>query len=109
MKRNIAIWLNSRSSTTMHLDPEDRKDRGLQNDIMGRLLCPIDFDWDNPECVPSVCVLVTCSCITVCMLKYALVMRTLIHQLASITAASIPMVMVIQMTLNRDFFAAPYW
>ncbi|KAF8222820.1 hypothetical protein L208DRAFT_1426222 [Tricholoma matsutake] len=49
MKRNIAIWLNSRSSTTMHLNPEDCKDRGLQNDVMGRLLCPINFDWDDPD------------------------------------------------------------
>lgn len=94
----------------MHLNPEDCKDRGLQNDVMGRLLCPIDFDWDDPECVPSVCILVSLlSCITVCTLKYVLVMRTSIHQLASITAASIPMVTVIQMMLNRDSFTAPYW
>ncbi|KAJ3963487.1 hypothetical protein EV361DRAFT_967662, partial [Lentinula raphanica] len=25
-----------------------RENRGLQNDITGRLLCPVEFDWDDP-------------------------------------------------------------
>lgn len=26
---------------------EDRSARGLQNDITGHLLCPVEFDWDD--------------------------------------------------------------
>ena len=29
------------------LDPEDRANRGIQHDLCGFLLCPIEFDWKN--------------------------------------------------------------
>jgi hypothetical protein len=28
---------------------KQRDDRGLQNDITGRLLCPIELSWDDDE------------------------------------------------------------
>jgi hypothetical protein len=47
-------------------DPEariptkEKEGRGIENDSTGRLLCPIDYNWDNPEyvdnlylCIPS--------------------------------------------------------
>ncbi|KAG9225624.1 hypothetical protein CCMSSC00406_0003127 [Pleurotus cornucopiae] len=32
---------------THYFPPEERTGCGLQNDMTGRLLCPIEFDWDN--------------------------------------------------------------
>ncbi len=32
---------------THYFPPEERTGRGLQNDMTGRLLCPIEFDWDD--------------------------------------------------------------
>jgi len=32
------------------LSAKQRDDRGLQNDSTGRLLCPIEFSWDDDEC-----------------------------------------------------------
>jgi len=31
------------------LSPHIKSDRGFEHDITGRLLCPIDFDWDDPQ------------------------------------------------------------
>jgi hypothetical protein len=31
------------------LSTRQRDDRGLQNDVTGRLLCPIEFSWDDDE------------------------------------------------------------
>lgn len=33
------------------LTGKKKTDRGINNDVTGRLLCPIDFDWDEPEYV----------------------------------------------------------
>lgn len=30
------------------LNPDSRANRGIQHDATGKLLCPIDFDWDDP-------------------------------------------------------------
>jgi len=50
----IAEWLNSRQSTQMQdrLSTRSRAERGICNNVTGRLLCPIEFDWDNPEYIP---------------------------------------------------------
>lgn len=34
------------------LSPKVKEGRGINNDVTGRLLCPIDYDWDDPEYVP---------------------------------------------------------
>jgi hypothetical protein len=52
LKIAVAEWLNSRSSSpfTSHarLSAKGKDERGINNDITGRLLCPIDYDWDDP-------------------------------------------------------------
>lgn len=34
--------------------PEPKQLRGFNNDATGKLLCPVDLDWENPEYVPSI-------------------------------------------------------
>ena len=50
VKSGIASLLNNRASGPVDppLDLYTRDGRGLQNDLTGRLLCPIQYDWDNP-------------------------------------------------------------
>ena len=31
------------------LSTEDKTGRGFHNDATGRLLCPVDYDWNDPE------------------------------------------------------------
>ena len=53
-KEEIANWINQTLSPTAPLSVKQRDDRGLQNDITGRLLCPIEFSWDDIEyAIPS--------------------------------------------------------
>jgi hypothetical protein len=70
LKVAIAEWLNSHASkkrhhnssrdgdhsetdnsdcNTPHLSSKGKEERGISNDITGRLICPIDYDWDDPE------------------------------------------------------------
>ncbi|RDB16224.1 hypothetical protein Hypma_003116 [Hypsizygus marmoreus] len=50
LKTAIANWLNATHTIPNPLlDPDSRFNRGLQHDITGRLLCPIQFDWDDEE------------------------------------------------------------
>ena len=61
LKVAIAEWLNARrslnateTSNTPPLSPRSKEERGINNDITGCLLCPIDYDWDNPECIAHI-------------------------------------------------------
>ncbi|KAF8872004.1 hypothetical protein BD779DRAFT_1453336 [Infundibulicybe gibba] len=48
MKAVVANWLNmSTPVPNPILDPTCRLNRGIQHNTTGRLLCPIDFDWDD--------------------------------------------------------------
>jgi len=57
LKVAIAEWLNSRTppsprevtSYNTRLSTRGKEERGISNDITGRLLCPIDYNWDDPE------------------------------------------------------------
>ena len=55
LKMSIADWLNSRPNPNgvltydTRLSTKSKEGRGISNDVTGRLLCPIDFDWDNPR------------------------------------------------------------
>ena len=55
LKGAIVEWLNSRRSpngapvSNTMLSSKVKEERGISNDITGRLLCPIDYDWDNLE------------------------------------------------------------
>ena len=48
-KEEIANWINQTLSPTTPLSVKQRDDRGLQNEITGRLLCPIELSWDDIE------------------------------------------------------------
>jgi len=53
IKEEVANWINQTLSPTAPLSLKQRDDRGLQNDITGRLLCPIELSWDDDECVTN--------------------------------------------------------
>lgn len=52
IKSSVAEWLNA---SPYNCDPplsfHERKGRGFDNKVTGRALCPIEYDYDNPECV----------------------------------------------------------
>ncbi|KJA27916.1 hypothetical protein HYPSUDRAFT_130887, partial [Hypholoma sublateritium FD-334 SS-4] len=44
----VADWLNAaQRRPEILLDPSCRKNRGIQHDVTGRLLCPAEFDWTD--------------------------------------------------------------
>lgn len=46
LKIAIVNWLNEASSRPEPLlSPTDKSGRGFYNDVTGRLLCPVDYDW----------------------------------------------------------------
>ncbi|KIM42669.1 hypothetical protein M413DRAFT_26688 [Hebeloma cylindrosporum] len=48
IRSQLATWLNRLDPPpTPLLDPEDRTNRGIQHDLCGLLLCPIEFDWKD--------------------------------------------------------------
>jgi hypothetical protein len=56
LKVAVAEWLNSRSwnsaesdAMSTRLSAKGKEDRGYSNDVTGRLLCPVIFEWDNLE------------------------------------------------------------
>jgi hypothetical protein len=49
IKEELANWINQTFSPTTPLGLKQRDDRGLQNDVTGRLLCPIEHSWDDDE------------------------------------------------------------
>jgi len=53
LKVAVAEWLNSRMPYQTWLSAKAKEERGTHNDVTGRLLCPIDFDWDDLKYVPA--------------------------------------------------------
>ncbi|KAJ7664765.1 hypothetical protein B0H17DRAFT_951902, partial [Mycena rosella] len=50
VREAIVPWLNILfPKMDPPLDPDSRDNRGLYHDDTGRLLCPIDYDWDDEE------------------------------------------------------------
>ncbi len=54
LKVAIAEWLNARPGQSSESDvmptrlsAKGKEDRGISNDVTGRLLCPIDYDWED--------------------------------------------------------------
>ncbi|KIM37371.1 hypothetical protein M413DRAFT_31063 [Hebeloma cylindrosporum] len=46
----LAEWLNHSQPTPSPLLVKEKRDnRGLHHDTTGRLLCPAEFEWDDPE------------------------------------------------------------
>ncbi|KAG1843914.1 hypothetical protein DFJ58DRAFT_844158 [Suillus subalutaceus] len=48
LKTLIAEWVNRKFKPDHPVDPDDKHSRGFSNDACGRLLCPAEFDWNNP-------------------------------------------------------------
>jgi hypothetical protein len=53
LKSAIAEWLNSRPDfgSNPRLSAKGKDECGISHDITGFLLCPIDFDWNDPQYV----------------------------------------------------------
>ncbi|KAF9044321.1 hypothetical protein BJ165DRAFT_1528874 [Panaeolus papilionaceus] len=49
VKEELGNWLNSDFSPPVPFSVRTRADRGLHNDITGRLLCPIEYNWEDDE------------------------------------------------------------
>ena len=47
IKEELALWLNLAHAPNPPFNTKCRSDRGMDNDITGRLLCPIEYDWDD--------------------------------------------------------------
>ena len=48
----LANWLNqSQLRPSPPLAKDNRDNRGICHDVTGHLLCPAEFDWDDPEYV----------------------------------------------------------
>ncbi|KIM41094.1 hypothetical protein M413DRAFT_445819 [Hebeloma cylindrosporum] len=45
----VATWVNDEYKPSVPLKPAFRDGRGIQHDVCGELLCPIKFDWRDPE------------------------------------------------------------
>jgi hypothetical protein len=64
VKEEVANWINQSLSPTTPFSLKHRDDRGLQNDITGRLLCPIELSWDDDEyAIINACHLNTLYCL----------------------------------------------
>jgi len=61
LKAAVAEWLNARKQdsrdppgetqmpiTVRWLSAKEKKERGIGNNVTGGLLCPIDYDWEDP-------------------------------------------------------------
>lgn len=44
MREVLPSWFKSADPP---LDPDSRDGRGFNHDDIGRLLCPVEYDWDN--------------------------------------------------------------
>ncbi|KAF9470595.1 hypothetical protein BDN70DRAFT_982771 [Pholiota conissans] len=49
IKEEVALCLNREHAPNPPLNTKCRSDRGRQNDITAKLLCPIEYDWSNEE------------------------------------------------------------
>ena len=49
LKTAVAEWINNRDGLGGRLTANGKEERGIGHDITGRLICPINYDWDNPE------------------------------------------------------------
>ncbi|KAJ7146777.1 hypothetical protein C8R44DRAFT_18644 [Mycena epipterygia] len=49
IKVAIVPWLQRLFPDMDALDSDTRDDRGMYNDDIGGILCPIEYDWQNPE------------------------------------------------------------
>ncbi|KAG2108543.1 hypothetical protein BD769DRAFT_1392712 [Suillus cothurnatus] len=48
LKALVSEWVNREFKPDPLVDPDDKHSRGFSNDACGRLLCPLELDWNNP-------------------------------------------------------------
>lgn len=48
LKNLVADWINHDLKPNAPVNPEDKHCRRFINDACGRLLCPMELDWNNP-------------------------------------------------------------
>jgi hypothetical protein len=49
LKRSVAEWLmECTPAPNPVIHKQDKTGRGFYNDVTGRLLCPVDYDWSDP-------------------------------------------------------------
>ncbi|KAG1799428.1 uncharacterized protein HD556DRAFT_1305642 [Suillus plorans] len=49
LKTLVSEWVNREFKPVSLVDPDDKHSRGFTHDVCGRLLCPAELDWNNPE------------------------------------------------------------
>jgi len=54
VKEEVTIWVNQTCSPSAPLNLKNRDHRGFQNDFTSRLLCPIEYSWDDLEYVITI-------------------------------------------------------
>lgn len=45
------MWLTESDPANPRLIPHDKTGRGLYNDATARMMCPVEFDWNDAEYV----------------------------------------------------------
>ncbi|KAI9573051.1 hypothetical protein HD554DRAFT_2013750, partial [Boletus coccyginus] len=50
LKKEVVIWLTDLYAPILPpISPSLKSDHDLDHDVTGRLLCPVEYDWDNAE------------------------------------------------------------
>ncbi|KAG1787458.1 uncharacterized protein HD556DRAFT_1246826 [Suillus plorans] len=49
LKTLVSEWINREFKPDFPVDQDDKHSRGFTHDVCGRLLCPAELDWNNPE------------------------------------------------------------
>ena len=49
LKPVVVHWLMSAEPAEPALEPGEKDGQGFDHEVTGRLLCPVDYDWHDPE------------------------------------------------------------
>jgi hypothetical protein len=49
VKEEVTIWVNQTYSPSVLLNLKNHDNHGFQNNFTSRLLCPIEYSWDDLE------------------------------------------------------------
>jgi hypothetical protein len=49
LKMAVTEWINSCDNLVEQLLSHGKEEHGIGHNITSQLLCPIDYDWDDPE------------------------------------------------------------
>ncbi|KAF9056174.1 hypothetical protein BJ165DRAFT_1522119 [Panaeolus papilionaceus] len=62
LKTEVGGWLNAAFSPSIPFCTKTRTGRGIQNDITGALLCPIEYDWNDEKTATATALVVWWVC-----------------------------------------------